>query len=101
MNGKNKQEALRLTERLLELVDGDPLLSQSAKRLWDSLQLMPMERILAMVPGASLAARARHIGVTREAYYNWLRGRRRPDRSRAKRLSEITGVPATMIVGPE
>lgn len=99
MDTKSRQEALRLTKRLVDLLEGDPMLVQAARKLWDSLQLMPMDKILAMVPGESVSARARHIGITREAYYHWLRGSRRPDRRCAQRLSEITGVPAAMIMG--
>lgn len=99
MNSKNRQQAIRLVERVQRLAGEDPIVAPEAQRLWESLQLLPMDKILVLVPGDTVTDRARTLGVSRECYYNWLRGRRRPDKNSAQKLSEITGVPATAIMG--
>ena len=92
-------EALNLAERILLLVDGNPLLVTAAQRLHDRLLLPPIEDILAKVPGDTLVARAKKIGVSREAYYLWVRGEQRPRGKAAKRISKLTGYPVKEIEG--
>jgi DNA-binding XRE family transcriptional regulator len=57
----------------------------------------PMADILAKVPGDSLAARARAIGVARQTMYVWAQERFRPSREQAAIIAELTGVPVEQI----
>lgn len=60
---------------------------------------MPMSAVLAMVPGDTIVEKARHCGVTRQAYYDWLNGSSRPSRRQADILAGITGLSADAIFG--
>jgi DNA-binding XRE family transcriptional regulator len=57
----------------------------------------PMAEILAKVPGDTLAARARAIGVSRQTMYVWAHERFRPSPEQAATISELTGVPVAHI----
>ena len=57
----------------------------------------PMADILAKVPGDSLAARARAIGVARQTMYVWAQERFRPSREQAAIIAKLTGVPVEQI----
>lgn len=57
----------------------------------------PMAAILAMVPGESLAERARAIGVSRQTMYAWAQERFRPDKELAQKIAGLTGIPAEHI----
>jgi DNA-binding XRE family transcriptional regulator len=53
----------------------------------------PMAAILAKVPGDTLAARARAIGVSRQTMYVWAQEKFRPSTEQATIIAELTGVP--------
>jgi DNA-binding XRE family transcriptional regulator len=53
----------------------------------------PMAEILAKVPGDTLAARARAIGVSRQTMYVWAQEKFRPSTEQATIIAELTGVP--------
>src|SRR5580658_8361495 len=57
----------------------------------------PMAEILAKVPGDTLAARARAVGVSRQTMYVWAQERFRPSPEQAATISELTGVPVAHI----
>lgn len=57
----------------------------------------PMAEILAKVPGDSLAARARAIGVSRQTMYVWAQERFRPSGEQAAIIAKLTGVPLAQI----
>lgn len=59
----------------------------------------PMADILRRVPGATVKAKAERIGVSRQAYYDWLKGLYRPTGQQSKRLQRLTGIPAELIRG--
>jgi transcriptional regulator with XRE-family HTH domain len=59
----------------------------------------PMADILRKVPGATVKAKAERIGVSRQAYYDWLKGLYRPTGEQSKRLQRLTGIPAELIRG--
>jgi DNA-binding XRE family transcriptional regulator len=54
--------------------------------------LHPMADILAKVPGDTLAARARAIGVSRQTMYVWAQEKFRPSTDQARIIAELTGV---------
>jgi DNA-binding XRE family transcriptional regulator len=58
----------------------------------------PMTDILAKVPGETLSARARQIGVSRQTMYVWAEEKFRPTPAQAKIISKLTGVPVEHIV---
>jgi DNA-binding XRE family transcriptional regulator len=53
----------------------------------------PMAAILAKVPGDTLAARARAIGVSRQTMYVWAQEKFRPSTEQATIIADLTGVP--------
>jgi transcriptional regulator with XRE-family HTH domain len=59
----------------------------------------PMADILRKVPGRTVAQKAARIGVSRQAYYDWLKGQYRPTGAQSKRLARLTGIPAELIRG--
>jgi DNA-binding XRE family transcriptional regulator len=58
----------------------------------------PMADILAKVPGDTLSARARKIGVSRQTMYVWAEEKFRPTPAQAKIIAKLTGVPVEHIV---
>jgi hypothetical protein len=88
---------LKLLDRLIaELPDDNTRTLARALRV--RIQL-PMAEVLEKVPGASIAAKARAVGVTRTAYYGWLSGAARPQTGQAQILEKLTGFPAREIAG--
>jgi hypothetical protein len=59
----------------------------------------PMADILRKVPGATVKAKAERIGVSRQCFYDWLKGTYRPTGEQSKRLQRLTGIPAEFIRG--
>jgi DNA-binding XRE family transcriptional regulator len=53
----------------------------------------PMAAILKQVPGDTLAARARAIGVSRQTMYVWAQEKFRPSTEQATIIADLTGVP--------
>ena len=94
---RHLRRARRHVEALLKL-DLYKDVRESAEELQRRLQL-PLTEALSKVPGESIAARARRLGITRQTYYQWLNGRARPNNEMARRLSELTGIPESQIRG--
>jgi len=69
-----------------------------AKQIQDRLAL-PMSVVLGKVPGLTVAAKCKSIGVSRQAYYYWLRGMSRPNVTQANRIAKLTGFNADDIRG--
>lgn len=57
----------------------------------------PMADILARVPGDSLVAQAKAIGVSRQTLYVWKRETARPNAEQAAVISKLTGIPVAHI----
>lgn len=94
-----RERALKLAERLLELTpEAEEGLIRRAMQIRDRLKT-PMAMVLDKVPGDSITAKAAKIGITRQAYYGWLRGEYRPNLKQAKRLANLTGLSAEDIRG--
>jgi DNA-binding XRE family transcriptional regulator len=79
---------------LLILVDKAPLpaIASDLRAVAHKLR-HPMADILAKVPGDTLAARARAIGVSRQTMYVWAQEKFRPSTEQATIIAELTGVP--------
>ena len=89
--------AARLAQALLESGLGEDELVL-ARQLLARVRL-PIAKVLEKIPGDSVAARSRAIGVTRATYYSWWDGLSRPKRKQAEKLEQITGFPANLIHG--
>jgi hypothetical protein len=76
----------------------DAGLRARALQLIDRMKL-PMSSVLAKVPGDTVVEKADRIGITRQAYYLWLRGIARPNTKQSKRLAKLTGYKAIDIRG--
>jgi DNA-binding XRE family transcriptional regulator len=79
---------------LLTLVDKAPLpaIATDLRAVAHKLR-HPMADILAKVPGDTLAARARAIGVSRQTMYVWAQEKFRPSTEQATIIANLTGVP--------
>jgi len=86
--------AVELSNLLVMMTEdeAEPI-ARTARRLRDKLAKRGMSMILDMMPGTP-TERAKQLGVTRQTYYGWIRGRQRPGPAQAKKIEEITGVPA-------
>lgn len=89
--------ALKLVERLMAL-STDQGLRLRAVQIQDRLKL-PMSDVLAKVPGDNVGEKVAAIGITRQAYHQWLHGVSRPSMRHAKKLAALTGYDATAIRG--
>jgi len=59
----------------------------------------PMHVVLGAVKGHSMAEKAKRIGVSRQTLYTWWRDEARPTHRMAKRLAQLTRIPAHEIMG--
>jgi transcriptional regulator with XRE-family HTH domain len=96
-NDPATQRAMKLVDRLAAISD-DEGLQLRVTQIRDRLRL-PMSAVLERVPGDTVIERAKSIGVTRQAYYAWLKGSSRPSRKQARRLAFLTGYDAEAIRG--
>jgi hypothetical protein len=86
-----RERALKLADRLIEAVsDWDEGVSLRAQQIRKRLKT-PMKDILEKVPGGTVPEKCKKIGITRQAYYGWLKGGYRPDLKQSKRLASLTG----------
>ena len=97
MNGNNihRRAARKLAEQVvreLKQTTGDDTTYRAAIRLRNRLKHPPLSIILDKVPGVTVAARARLLGISQQTYYSWASGVSRPDREQAQRLASATGV---------
>lgn len=92
----NTVDVSRLLVKLLERED-DEFALRAAQRLHDRVSRRDMESILDRIPGTP-SERIRKLGVSKQTYYNWIRGRQRPEGDRAKRVAKLSGVAVEEIV---
>jgi len=95
----NTEQALKLVRQLAVLMPKRGVQSMMAQI--EGWIKMPMELVLSKVPGATVRDKCHLVGVSRQAWYAWLRGESRPNPSQAKRLAELTGLDAEAIRGRE
>lgn len=89
-----------LLRQIKQLSDAIP--SPRWKRVLDELYVhmrLPMQDVLAKVPGESVGDKVAAIGVSRTAYHEWMRESFRPNRFQAAKLAELTGFSAEAIHG--
>jgi DNA-binding XRE family transcriptional regulator len=63
--------------------------------------LMPMAKILEAVPGETKRDKARAIGVSRTCYWQWQVEESRPTLEHARKISRLTGIPASVITATD
>jgi DNA-binding XRE family transcriptional regulator len=59
--------------------------------------LTPMTVILELVPGDTKRDKAKAIGVSRTCYWQWQVEESRPTAEHARKISRLTGIPASVI----
>lgn len=97
MTRKQFARAIKLADKLIEGV-GNPELHQAAVDLRALLvPPPPMSEILALVPGESIMARVKLLGISRQTYYNLLEGGMRPSVLVAERIAQVTGVDVDIV----
>lgn len=94
-----RERALKLAEKLIAITpEADAGMLRRAMQIRDRLKT-PMSDVLAKVPGESITEKCKRIGITRQAFYSWLRGEYRPSIKQAKRLAQLTGIDVEDIRG--
>jgi transcriptional regulator with XRE-family HTH domain len=97
MAKKRKKTVAQLVKQLVK-ASPDEGTRLRAMQIQDRLAL-PMSVVLKKVPGLTVAAKCSKIGVSRQAYYYWLRGMSRPNVTQSAQLAELTGLNADDIRG--
>lgn len=97
---KPTKKALRLAQQIVELNDYDRA-ARRVQRLKHRLKLIPMAAIIGKLPPGSVNERAKLLGVSRQAIYDWLSGRTRPNWGQAEKLHKLTGFTVFEIRGRE
>lgn len=92
----NPIDVSRLLVKLLERED-DALALRAAQRLHDRVKRRDMAAILERIDGTP-TERIAKLGVSKQTYYNWIRGRQRPEGDRATRVAKLSGVAIEEIV---
>ena len=64
-----------------------------------AMLLMPMKLVLKKVYGDSVTEKAKRVGVSRNTWYAWHRGEIRPNKIQARRLEQLTDIPAEKFQG--
>lgn len=82
-------EYQRLLDQLVRLAP-DRATQRRARKLRAQASL-PMEKVMAKVPGDSIIAKADYLKVTRQTVYAWMDGTMRPNLKRARQLAKVTG----------
>ena len=90
---------IRKFDRFLSQVKMDPYTKTAARQLRHAMTLLPMARVLALVPGDTATAKAERVGVSRNTWYGWNRGVNRPTKVQARRLQHLTGIRAERFQG--
>lgn len=96
------ERAIRAVERLIKVAPNRRVKNFSNRmmsRLLGQLTALPMSQVIARVPGGSITAKARNIGVSRQTLHYWLDGAMRPDEKHAKTLARLTGLDVAAIRG--
>ena len=93
----DRVEALKTIARLIKESD-DQGLADMAVKVQARLR-KPMAPILSKVPGHNTAEKARRCGVSRQCWYDWMKGAYRPTGEQAARIAKLTGIPVAYIRG--
>lgn len=97
MNDPNIREAKRLIDQLIKISPNADL-TRRAQRMRSRISL-PMDLVIAKIPGETLIAKAKRIGVKRQTLYYWSTGKVRPGKRKARLLAQLTGYDYALIRG--
>jgi transcriptional regulator with XRE-family HTH domain len=98
MRTEDTERALKIVERLMKVAPSSSL-GRFAIRMRSRLNATPMATILEKVPGESISAKARTLGVSRQTIHYWLNGDTRPDEVQARKIEKLTGLSVAEIRG--
>jgi hypothetical protein len=98
MRIEDTERALKIVERLMKVAPSSSL-ERFAIRMRSRLNAVPMSGILEKVPGETISAKARTLGVSRQTIHYWLNGDTRPDDVQARKLEKLTGFSVAVIRG--
>ena len=79
----------------------DQKLVEMSKEILARSRGLPIEKILDKVPGRNVTQKCAAIQVTRQAWYDWVKGLYRPTGEMARRLAKVTGYSEKAIAGGE
>lgn len=85
-------------QKLAHAMKRDEGLVDLTKRIEVRIKL-PIQRVLDHVPGKTVTEKCFVLGITRQCWYDWKRGKYRPTDGLAKTLSQMSGYPVEDIVG--
>ena len=68
----------------------DQAIRWRAKEIQDRLAAIPMAMILAEVPGDSIKAKCKKIGISKQTFHYLKRGVNRPETRLARKLAKLT-----------
>lgn len=93
----DRSAAIKMVAQLAKST-GDRGLAEMATEIHARLR-KPMIEILKKVPGKTVQAKADRCGVTRQCWYDWVKGAYRPTGEQSRRLAKLTGIPLAYIEG--
>lgn len=102
MSNPDTERALKIIEQLIKIAPNQSVArfaTRMRNRLAKRRNAIPMSEVIEKIPGATIMAKARSLGVTRQAFYYWLNGDTRPDEKQAKAIHKLTGLSVAQIRG--
>jgi DNA-binding XRE family transcriptional regulator len=99
----SQKDAIKLAEKVARMT-GDKVFALRAASLKQKLHQKPLKPIIAKINAPTWKARAKLIGVSRQAMWRWFKepgapGSARPNIDQATRIAKLTGVPVEVIRG--
>lgn len=95
---KDLDQARKLVDKLVKQTRAGTPAHQMAVQLEKLLQpTSTLGDIIALVPGENHKEKAELIGLSRQGYYNLVRGLTKPHTMTARRLAELTGISEDII----
>jgi hypothetical protein len=102
MSDQDTERAIKIVERLIRAAPNKSVV-RFATRMHDRLSkrrnAIPMSEVIEKIPGTTVMAKARSLGVTRQAFYYWINGETRPNEKQAKAIHKLTGFSVEEIRG--
>lgn len=97
MNDPSIREAKKLIDQLIKISPNSDL-TRRALRMRGRMML-PMDLVIAKIPGDTQAEKAKRVGVRRQTLYYWSSGKVRPGKRKARLLASLTGFEFAAIRG--
>lgn len=97
MNDPNRREVKQLLDRLIKISPNDDMLRRAQRMR--SRHMLPMDAVIEKIPGDTIVAKAKRVGVARQTMYYWAAGYCRPSKSKARLVASLTGYDYAAIRG--